>query len=63
MVESYCVRCKQKTQNVDEQHVTTKNNRKALKSTCSICKFKKCQFVKSDTKGGAVEPFPGEHHL
>ena len=63
MVDSYCVRCKKHTPNLEEHIETTKNNRKALKSICSICKSKKCQFIKSDTKGGAVNPFPGEHHL
>ena len=63
MIDSYCVRCKQKTQNLDNHIETTKNNRKVLKSICSVCKSKKCQFIKSDTKGGAVNPFPGEHHL
>ena len=62
-MESYCVRCKKHTPNLDEHIETTKNNRKALKSICSVCKSKKCQFVRSDTKGGAVEPFPGEYHL
>ena len=33
-MESYCVRCKKKTPNLDEHTETTKNNRKALKSIC-----------------------------
>ena len=63
MIESYCLRCKKHTPNLDEHVEITKNHREALKSLCSICKSKKSQFIKSSKKGGAVEPFPGEHHL
>ena len=63
MIESYCLKCKKHTPNLDEHIEITKNNREALKSICSICKSKKSQFIKSSKQGGAVEPFPGEHHL
>src|SRR5271156_4622808 len=61
MIESYCLRCKKHTPNLDEHIEITKNNREALKSICSICKSKKCQFIKSSKQGG--ELFAGEHHL
>ena len=52
MTDSYCVRCKKHTPNLEEHIETTKNNRKVLKSICSVCKSKKWQFIKSSTKGG-----------
>ena len=42
----FCVRCKRKTGNVSPHMSTTKNGRKMLRSNCSVCKGKKCQFTK-----------------
>ena len=33
----YCVKCKNKKEMKDEQKVTMKNGRKALKGKCSVC--------------------------
>ena len=41
MIESYCLRCKKHTPNLDQHVEITKNHREALKSICSICKSKK----------------------
>jgi len=43
----YCVRCKQKTESKNIVEITSKNNRKMLKSTCSVCGGKKSSFVKT----------------
>lgn len=37
MTEGYCVKCKAKREMVDEQEVTMKNGRKAIKGKCSKC--------------------------
>ena len=37
MSEAYCVKCKSKRNMNDEQQVTLKNGRKALKGKCSEC--------------------------
>ena len=56
---SYCIKCKQKTESNDVQHVMSKNNtssgrgarpRPMLKGICVQCGCKNCQFV----KGGAL---------
>ena len=57
---AYCIKCKQKTESNNVQHVMSKNNtssgrgarpRPMLKSTCVQCGCIKCQFV----KGGALD--------
>src|SRR6478609_9295202 len=42
----YCVKCKKKTESVNVEEVISKNNRRMLKSICSLCRSKKSQFVK-----------------
>ena len=38
MVEIYCVKCKNITENIDEYQSITKNKRPILKAECAICK-------------------------
>ena len=47
----YCVKCKQKTDSKNITEVISMNNRKMLKSICSICGSKKSSFIKSDKSG------------
>lgn len=49
----YCVKCKKSTQDVPESAhvVTTKNNRKQLKTTCSICGSTKNKFLPNSYNG------------
>src|SRR5580693_6827284 len=50
----YCVRCKQKTDSTNITPSVTTNNRKMLKSICSICGGKKSTFTKSHTTGSGI---------
>ena len=51
-MNTYCLKCKKNTSNIDPKMVKTKNNRLLMQSKCSICKTKKSRFVKEqDTKG------------
>ena len=64
----YCLRCKKITDTDDIQFVTTKNNRKMKRGTCSICGITKTQFVKRDATGeglmnGFINKLPFEMHL
>ena len=43
---SYCVKCRTKTADVDEQETTTKNGRRGVKSKCADCGTKKFRFAK-----------------
>jgi len=47
----YCLKCKKKTETLDINQVTTKNNRSMLKGVCSACGSKKSQFVAHGTTG------------
>ena len=51
-METYCVKCKKDTENIDPKIFKTNNNRLIMQSKCSVCKNKKSRFVKEqDAKG------------
>jgi len=47
----YCLKCKRKTETLDINQVTTKNNRSMLKGVCSVCGKNKSQFVARNATG------------
>ena len=47
-METYCVKCRTKTETVDMKLSTTKNNTLMLKGTCLECGCKKSAFVKKE---------------
>ena len=51
-MNTYCLKCKKETSNIDPKIVKTKNNRLLMQSKCSVCGTKKSRFVKEqDAKG------------
>lgn len=46
MADAYCVRCRKKVQMKNEQQITTKNKRKALKGKCPNCDTTVMKFIK-----------------
>ena len=51
-MNTYCLKCKKDTANIDPKMVKTKNNRLLMQSKCSVCRTKKSRFVKEqDAKG------------
>ena len=51
-INTYCLKCKKDTANIDPKMVKTKNNRLLMQSKCSACRNKKSRFVKEqDAKG------------
>ena len=51
-MKSYCVKCKNDTENIDPKMVRTNNNRLVMQSTSSVCGIKKSRFVKKrEAKG------------
>ena len=51
----YCLKCKNKTKDLNIKPFMTKNNRYMLKSTCDICKAKKSKFVsKKEILGSGI---------
>lgn len=53
----YCLRCKLKTENIDEKESETKNNRRILQAKCVTCGKNKCSFIKSSKSGGDIVSF------
>ena len=52
MMNTYCLKCKKDTANIDPKIVKTKNNRLLVQSKCSVCGTKKSRFVnEQDAKG------------
>ena len=51
-MNTYCLKYKKDTANIDPKMVNTKNNRLLIQSKCSVCGTKKSRFVKKqDAKG------------
>ena len=45
-MNTYCVKCRKDTENIDPKIVRTKNNRLIMQSECSVCRIKKSRFIK-----------------
>ena len=45
-MESYCLKCKKNTENVDPEVSSTSNGRVMVLSKCAICGSKKSRFIK-----------------
>ena len=45
-MNTYCVKCRKDTENIDPKIVRTKNNRLVMQSKCSVCGIKKSRFLK-----------------
>ena len=52
-MESYCLKCKKYTKNINPQVSSTSNGKLMILSKCAICGSKKCKFIKKkqDAKG------------
>ena len=53
-MNTYCVKCKNDTKNIDPKIVRTKNNRLVMQSKCSVCGIKKSRFVKEQKAKGLL---------
>ena len=45
-MNTYCVKCRKDTENIDPKIVRTKNNRLVMQSKCSVCGIKKIWICK-----------------
>ncbi len=54
-MSTYCLKCRTKTENINETTEKTKNNRMMLKSICAICGKRKNTFLKK-TSPATVSP-------
>ena len=45
MMNTYCLKCKKLTKDLNSKGFVTKNKKYIVKSICTICKYKKSKFV------------------
>ena len=50
-MESYCLKCKKYTKNINPQVSSTSNGKLMILSKCAICDSKKSKFIKKQAKG------------
>ena len=51
-MESYCLKCRKNTENIDPEISSTSNGRAMILSKCAICGSKNYRFIKNqDAKG------------
>ena len=52
MMNTYCLKCKKLTKDLNSKGFVTKNKKYLVKSTCALCKSKKSKFIsKKDASG------------
>ena len=51
-MNTYCVKCRKDTENIDPKIVRTKHNRLVMQSKCSVCGIKKSRFIKEQEAKG-----------
>ena len=52
MMNTYCLKCKKQTKDLNSKGFITKNKKYIVKSICAICKSKKSKFIsKQDAQG------------
>ena len=52
MMNTYCLKCKKITKDLNSKGFITKNNKYIVKSICSICKSKKSKFISKQQAEG-----------
>ena len=53
-MNTYCVKCRKDTENIDPKIVRTKNNRLVMQSKCSACGIKRSRFVNEEEAKGLL---------
>ena len=53
-MESYCLKCKKNTENVDPEISSTSNGKAMILSKCAICGSKKSRFIKNQEASGLL---------
>ena len=52
MMNTYCLKCKKPTKDLNSKGFITKNEKYIVKSICNVCKSKKSKFIsKQDAQG------------
>ena len=53
-MESYCLKCKKNTKNINPQVSSTSNGKIMILSKCAICGSKKSKFIKKQEAKGLL---------
>ena len=53
-MESYCLKCKKNTENIDPKISSTSNGKSMILSKCAICGSKKSRFIKNQEAKGLL---------
>ena len=53
-MESYCLKCKKNTENINPKVSKTSNGRTMVLSKCAICGSKKSRFIKNQEAKGLL---------
>ena len=53
-MESYCLKCKKNTANIDPKVSSASNGRVMILSKCAICDSKKSRFIKNQEAQGLL---------
>ena len=53
-MNTYCVKCKKDTENIDQKMFRTKNNRLIMQTKCPVCGIKRSRFVKEQKAKGIL---------
>ena len=53
-MESYCLKCKKHTKNINPQVSSTGNDKFMVLSKCAICGIRKSKFIKKQESNGII---------
>ena len=53
-MESYCLKCKKHTKNINSQVSSTSNDKVMILSKCAICSGEKSRFIKNQEAKGLL---------
>ena len=53
----YCLKCKQKTETIDQLEIKSSNGRNIVKGICSDCGTKKSVFISSKDRESVLKQF------
>ena len=53
-MESYCLKCRKNTENINLKVLKTSNGRTMLLSNCAMCNSKKSRFIKNQEVKGLL---------
>ena len=57
-MESYCLKCKKYTKNINPQLSSASNGKTMILSKCAICTSKKSKFIKNQEAKGLLSKIP-----